>query len=191
MTPSTHTKYTDRRMMTPRCVVILLFLFLLTGSCGRLDRVEYSDFRDIEAEGWDPLRYLEFFPWPVDSTRAAYASYDLILYVRYTGRCTLRQLPLLVESESLAGIGSEKPDTLHVNVELYTAGGNKKGKGPYTIYEVLDTLARDIRVTPGYTVTISNLLDAGSTQGVRSVGLILSRTGPQTNPFRILRHLYP
>lgn len=164
------------RMASLAGVAIFFVMLFIAGSCGRLDKVEYSDYRDFGPQGWDPARYLEFTPWPADSSRAAYAHYDLLLYVRYSDKCGLQSLPVVVETVSLSGIGSERPDTLMVSVPLYSSTGERKGKGSYTVFEVLDTLRKDISVVPGYRVTISNPLDAPSTRGLVNIGLILSRS---------------
>lgn len=152
-------------------VVIFLFMSFGFSACGRLGGVEYSGFEDIGPEGWQPERCLEFSPWPLDSLRAVNTRYDVILCVRYSGRCRLKALPVEIETVSLQG---SKPDTLQLSVPLYSAFGVRQGKGPYDVYEIMDTIARDFRLPQGYTVTLSNPLDAVSTRGITNLGIILS-----------------
>lgn len=161
-------------MVTPIGVAIFLFILPLLNSCGRLETVEYSDFREISADGWNPAESLEFTPWPADSLRGHSHSYDIILCVRYSSRCLLRNLPLELETVSLYGKGSQRPDTMRFTIPLYTKNDRRKGKGPYDVYEVLDTLERGVRLSPGYTLSLTHDLDAASTSGLLNVGLLLT-----------------
>ena len=134
--------------------------------------MEYSKFYDFGSDGWNPAECLEFNPWPADSVMNVGDKYDLILSLRYSGKCRLSRLPIRIEQVSL----SLSPDTTFLEIPLTTEKGTRRGKGSYTIYEVSDTIARNITLTEGYTITLFNPLDAQSTSGITNIGLILSRT---------------
>lgn len=160
-------------MASHACVAISLFM--LSCGCGRINSVAYSEFADFGNDGWERMQVLDFAPWPVDSAAAASERYDLVLCVRYSGQCRLSSLPLIIESLSLAD-GSDRPDTLKVNVPLFDKDGRRRGKGPFTVYEVEQPLARDMKLPAGYDVSISNPLDKESTKGIVNIGMILRRS---------------
>lgn len=161
-----------RKMASLQGVAIFLFIFLAAG-CGRVDNVVYSEFADFGSEGWDPVECLEFHPWPSDSIVERGAGYDVVVCVRYSGKCQLKQLPLQIESMSLR---QAAPDTLRLAVPLYGDDGRRRGKGPYTVFEVSDTIARSVPLPTGYTLTLFNPLSAQATRGITNLGIILSRS---------------
>lgn len=164
-------KIANRNIIRKMASLSGVAIFLLSSlACSRIEKVEYSRFYDFGRRGWDPVECLEFNPWPADSVMHPGDKFDIILCVRYSGKCRLRELPLRIEQVSL----SQAPDTLSLSIPLFTSSGARRGKGPYTVYEITDTIVRSVSLSEGYTLTLFNPLDARATAGITNIGLILS-----------------
>lgn len=165
-------------IMTPKTILIRKMASLLgvaifisfSPACTEINNVEYSKFYDFGNKGWSPDECLEYMPWPGDSVVDGGRRYDLVLCLRYSAKCKLSRLPIRMEQVSL----SMSPDTTLLEIPLITEAGYRRGKGSYTIYEISDTIARNIALSDGYTVTLFNSLDAVATEGITNIGIILS-----------------
>lgn len=136
--------------------------------------VEYSSFIDISGDGIPENRAYVFFPVPADSLSSGIVDYDVILVVRYNSSAKAGSIILDVEELSLR---DENPDTIRVSIPLFDDNDEPVGKGNYSIYEAADTLRHGIRIQDGYLLSVSTPLPREETIGIRSIGIILSRSG--------------
>ncbi len=147
-----------------------LVVTILLCSCGGADRVGYSRFVDVPADGWAPELTFAFDPEDSDTTRASEA-YDLVVSVRYTGAYPYRELWLTLEE--FAQEGYLRTDT--IQLRLTDGRGHPIGRGKLGLYSVADTVRRNFRVPEGYHVEIGHALTDEDLEGVRNIGLTLLR----------------
>lgn len=143
---------------------------VLTAACGKLDRTAYSHFEDIGGNGWDPAYVICFEPWPADSAEVSAERYDMELVTRSTMRKPLTRLPLAVTIEDADG--TLRSDTIVI--------GDPKGpemrlKERYGVRECTITLDENVRLTDGYSVSLSPLCEPSATSGLINVGIMLTR----------------
>lgn len=88
-----------------RISLISASLPLLQG-CG--SDVEWSDSVTIPSQGWSPLNIVQFaleqedsLLWQTKSGEPLRQPVTATLYIRYTDRCDIARLPILIQSESL------------------------------------------------------------------------------------------
>ena len=148
----------------------LLSASILSGGCRRVGDVVWSEFAAVGRNGWDPVMSQEFMPWPFDSVTNPSDRYTLAVCVRHTSRKPLAPLHLIAIQEW--SDGKSVADTLRIS--LTPPPNTPSGRGAYGIYETLDTLTTDLRLTPGYSVTLRSLSPAAQTRGLTNVGLVLS-----------------
>ncbi|MBD5236563.1 MAG: gliding motility lipoprotein GldH [Bacteroidales bacterium] len=148
------------------CAVAALFW----GSCRRVDDVVWSKYISIPEDGWDPMNVLPFYPWPVDSVNNPQDRYSLLLSVRFHEDKCPAPLHLIVIQEDDNGMS--RRDTVRMDIRIPKTG--PAGKGSYSIFEQSDTILRNIRLTPGYSVELQSLSYSTNTAGLREIGLILS-----------------
>lgn len=144
---------------------------LLVDACGESTRTAYSRFENIAKDGWDPADVLVFEPYPSDSTAAAPAGYEMTLVLRYSPRSNPMAVPvaLMIEDET----GVLRADTLAVG-----PGGSDVSyseRRTLGVREYALTLEPHLRLTDGYSVTISPLAPRERTAGLLNVGIILKR----------------
>ncbi len=152
-------------------VFILSFLAITNVSCLHTENIVYSEFRNIGEEGIPEDWEYEFSPFPSDSSMAINGRFDLILAIRYTEECKAREVAMNIEEFSL---GQERPDTLNATLQLFNEFEEPLGKGIYTVYEITDTIRRNIKIVDGYSVSVSSPVPMEKTKGINAIGIILS-----------------
>lgn len=155
-----------------------LLFTLLVSSCLQNAGVEYSSFMATGESGIPDNWEYEFSPVPADSASIGNIPYDLILVVRYSASTKSKDIIFDIEEFSLQ---QEMPDTTSVKVSLFNEGNKPVGKGSFAIYEIADTLRRGMKIPQGYTISVSSPLPKEETIGIRSIGIVLSRTGNGRN----------
>lgn len=151
----------------------IVFSFLLT-SCSGLSHVDYSEFENFSPEGIPQGWVAEFNPYPLDSVMAGKNLYDVILTVRYNGRCSSREIILDLEETSLEKM---TPDSLRLSLPLFSEAGKSLGKGNLGLYELTDTIRRAIHIPEGYTVAVTTPLSSEQTVGINAVGVKIVESG--------------
>lgn len=152
-------------------IVFLSASVSIMASCGAdTQRTAWSHFEKIPGGGWSPDDMVCFEPWPADSAEAAGSSYEMQLVFRYSTRCGLERLPAAVTVEDADRVISA--DTL---VIANTPTDSTTVREKYGVREVTLTLGHDVRLTDGFSVSVSPLLDTGRTAGLLNVGLRLMR----------------
>lgn len=152
-------------------VLILLAALTALCSCTRISGVRYAEFVDIPSGGIPSGWVYDFNPADADSTLCTSGPLDVILVLRYARDCASRQVILDIEQTSLA---QARPDSARVTVSLFGNDGKPLGNGTYGIYEIQDTVARNVSVTDGYQISLSSPLPSSSTAGIKSVGIVLA-----------------
>lgn len=151
-------------------VLLLVSVSLALCSCKRWTGVEYSEFVDIPSSGIPQICVYDFSPEFEDSVCREVLPNFLVLSVRYTVNCPSRSIILDIEEMSLT---HTIPDSTTVELPLFDEEGKPLGKGNYGIYEVNDTIRKNMKVPEGYTVSVSSPLPPEKTKGIRAVGIIL------------------
>lgn len=153
-------------------LIILSGMMTLFGSCRRVDNVVYSEFANFDNEGWDPVCVLPFSPWPMDSVLNPADRFDLILTLRYAPNHPSSEIPLEISEEDENGVFA----TNRLTVRLREKNGKPRGRKSLYLYEISDTLRRDMQLSDGYVVNIATLSPPSNTQGLRNLGLTLALT---------------
>lgn len=143
-------------------------------SCGKLTPVVYSEFVNIGDKGIPQYWDYTFSPVPFDSTELELGHYDVILIVRYSNKCVSRSVIFDIESFSIT---QSHPDSTRVEIPLFKTDGVPVGKGNFGVFEITDTLSRDIKLPEGYVISISTPIPEEETKGIIDIGIKLSRTG--------------
>lgn len=156
-------------------MIILSGMITLFGSCRRVDNVVYSEFANFDNEGWDPVCVLPFSPWPMDSILTHADRFDLILTLRYAPNYPSSEIPLEISEEDENGVFA----TNRLTVRLRDKNGKPRGRKSLYLYEISDTLHRDMQLSDGYVVNIATLSPPSNTQGLRNLGLTLALTTPK------------
>lgn len=142
---------------------------LSMAACSRLPSVTYSRFERIGPDGMAPGWQYTFSPADsLDSTHMS-TPVDIILAVRYSASCRLSSLPIVVTEDCL-NCGS--PDTLALDIPLFSPSGNPLGRGVYGIFEATDTLHAALPIPPGYTLSVSSALPQGYSAGIKEIGIV-------------------
>lgn len=145
-------------------------LSLLT-ACSGHDVVCFSHFYEFTPDGIPTdFEYL-FSPLCPDTAVTAARPVDKVLVVRYNINCRSKSIILNFEETSLVG---DSISSFSKEVRLFDDTGHPLGRGNYGIFELSDTLSRDITLPPGYTLTVSSPLPKKSTSGVEAIGLVIS-----------------
>lgn len=162
----------------------LAALLLLMPGCSYINTADYSGFISIGPEGMPQGWEFEFSPTAADSTLSLTPLYDVVVAVRYTNNCPSQSVILNIEEYSLI---RETPDSLTIELPLFSSDGIPLGKSRYGINEVTDTIHRGYRIEEGYTLSMSSPLPRAATAGVQAVGLILvDQSRPkQLNRFKL------
>lgn len=161
----------SKKAIFPSIVTLLSLLAAIPfESCRRVDNVVWSEFAAVGKKGWDPVMSQEFMPWPFDSVTNPSDRYTLAVCVRHLSRKPLAPLHIIATQEWEDG--RSQSDTLRI--QLVPPPNTPSGRGAYGIYETLDTLTTDLRLSPGYRVTLRSLSPSEQTRGLTNVGLVLS-----------------
>lgn len=150
---------------------LLMVAVAILASCDHLPSASYSGFVGID-DGGIPRDWVFAFDTAQDSTRSVAGVHDVIIAVRYSPECRAESITLDIGEMSP---GMTEPDSMKVTIPLFSESGRPLGKGVYGIYEVTDTIHRRSRIQEGYVMTVSSPAPAEATEGVKAIGMILSR----------------
>lgn len=141
----------------------------LSAACTADNTVAYSHFEEIPAEGWDPVDLLIFEPWPTDSAEAQHRDYSMDLVLRFSNRKHISLLPiaLTIEDEN----GTLRADTLILRPDSAASGLSSRTQ--YGVREISLTLDSAVRLSHGYSVSLSPLTPPEASEGLLNIGLIL------------------
>lgn len=154
--------------------VILGLALLLAAACGEIGNTAYSQFYDIPKEGWMPTDVLVFEPATTDSAADFSVPVDVELVLRSSLRGAVRPLPLCVTVEE--GDRQLSNDTLVIRPD---AGGNVRRKEYPGVRETRVALRSGVRVTDGYSVSLSPLRETDEPEGLLTVGLVMTKSGQE------------
>lgn len=150
-----------------------LLLFALPSAlrgCGDIRTPDYSEYTHIPPEGIPQGWEFEFNPIGSDSASLVDGRHEVVVALRYTNRSRTRNLILNVEEMSL---WHETPDTLTLTIPLFDSNGRPLGKGNYGVYEIADTIRKNMKVPPGYSIALSSPLSDSVTSGISDIGVIV------------------
>lgn len=144
-----------------RKVLVIISILLCLGACvpGHND---YSDFRNIDVDGWSYGDTLEFHPVIGDST----ARGVLTLALRHSNSYLYSNLWLEV---SYFNDTRSVTDTL--NVPLADIYGRWYGSGFGARYQVSDTVALDVTLHRDKPIRVRHIMRADTLRGIEQVGL--------------------
>lgn len=151
-------------MLRP-CIVLLLFVSLIT-SCSHQN--EYTDFRDIEAKGWnryDTLRY--------DFKIHDNQSYDMVIETRNTLNYPYRNIYLFVNCK----MGKKVIFSDTIQTQLADKLGNWLGSGWGSLYTVRTNYKHQFRFPKAnqqYQIQVVQGMRDFDLVGIESVGLTVS-----------------
>lgn len=146
-----------------------MLLMCATG-CADRPTAEYSQFREVPAEGWNTLDGREFAPFADDSV-ARDGKYEMSLCLRHDDRVNYRAVWL--EIEQFDSKGKFACDT--VKVDICDENDRFYGTTGYGLTE--RTIVLDPVVSPrvGWTVAVRQIMRGDDVEGVDNIGLILIR----------------
>lgn len=147
------------------------FVMMVTlAACVYLPTVHYSQFVSIPAEGMPKDWQFTFSPADSIDSIARQIPVNVIVAVRYAGRCRARNIVLNVEEMAL---DFEHPDSSAISLQLFTDDGRPLGRGVYGVYEISDTLRRNFIIPEGYFISISSPLPTDMTRGINDLGIVV------------------
>lgn len=146
---------------------IAAFCLILVG-CGKSDEVVYTQFAAIDASGWERMGCVEF---KLDSAVNVDDRCDVLLVVRHSNEYRYRSLCLTVEEMSLRH--DVKVDT--IEIPLATPSGEWQGRGSGRLYEVVDTLCRNVTLSADHLWTVGHAMRENPLVGVNDIGIVIKR----------------
>lgn len=156
-------------------------ILLLISGCRRVDNVVYSEFVSFGEEGWNPVRTVEFMPWPLDSVHASSDRYDILVSVRFNPAEAPAALPLLVRQED--NEGNTVTDTLRI--PLRDGDGDPLGRRSLVLYDNSVTFRKDTAITEGFALELVSLLPMEKTKGIKDLGIqLIDRKPRKPSPFK-------
>lgn len=154
------------------CRHIFIFLSAVAGltlaSCGGDDRV-WTKSINLPGEKWDADKKLVFTPDTLDIEGKR--PERLILFVRYAGYAGLKDLPVLVETESNVKGFELTLDT--VTFHLFDDRSFPLGHGTYGVYEEADTFNLRNPAEPGWSIAIGLPTMNEPAKGIIAFGVTL------------------
>lgn len=149
---------------------LLIALPAALKGCDDLRTPDFSEYTHIPPRGIPQGWEFEFNPMVSDSISLAEGRHDVVVAVRYTNRSRARNVIIKVEEMSF---WHDSSDTLTLTIPLFDYNGRPLGKGNFGVYELADTIRRDMKIPPGYTVSISSPLPDSITAGISDLGVII------------------
>lgn len=152
-------------------IAFLLFVCAVFLSCS--NDVAYSHFESTDSKGWNRHDEKLFTLVPTDTAAHECVSgiYDVLLVVRYADFYPYSKLHIAVERASL----SVAPLTDTIALTLADDYGRWIGSGNSGIYEIADTIYKNLRIDEGYQITLSHAMHEDVLVGVNDVGIVLKK----------------
>lgn len=147
---------------------VIAVLILMMCSCINRGNVSYSSFQNIPSDNWNYLDGRQFEPFVEDSTLHS-GYYDVVLCIRHNSSYPYHQL--WIEYETPDNNGAMKTDT--IALKITDNAGRFIGIGRYDLYEVTDTLLKNIQLHKNWSLGVRPIMNNKSVTGVNKIGLIL------------------
>ena len=154
-------------------LTVMGLILAVSSGCRRVENTVWAEFCDIPSDGWDPIHIYSLQPWPVDSVVNPGDRFDIALACRFLTGNHPRHLHLAYSLSLYDSI--LRSDTL--TLDLLPPRKRPGGYGSYGVYEVIDTVIRDIELIPGTPLDLRNLTTREQTAGILEVGARLSLSG--------------
>ena len=144
-----------------RKIIVIISILLCLGACAP-GHNDYSDFRNIDVDGWVYGDTLEFSPSIGDST----ARGTLMLALRHSNSYLYSNLWVEVSyfNDTVCVV-----DTL--NVPLADIYGRWYGSGFGARYQATDTIVYDMQLHRGKPVKVRHIMRVDTLHGIEQVGL--------------------
>ena len=154
------------------CPGFIVFLILvLSYSCAKNKNELNGSFYDFNDKGIETAREYVFYPFmKMSRDSLEFNKYDLMMVVRYSDKCEVKELPVNIE------ISSYNKDSISFNrlsLVLFDDENlflNKKGFG---FYEVSFPVLENIPFDEGLTIAIST--KEKETRGIVALGIIVTQ----------------
>lgn len=147
---------------------IIAAFCLLLSSCINSDDIVYTDFQSVDEDGWVNNQYIEF---QLDSVVNQQADVDVLLVVRYSEGYDYELLCLV--NEEIVSTCDVKTDT--IEIKLADSDGRLIGRGQNGLYEVVDTLHRNLRINDYYSLSLAHGMREKSIKGINDIGIIIKK----------------
>lgn len=142
---------------------MMLLSALVFLSCGSKN----SEFYDYGSEGLQPEVEYIFYPFDsLHSHKADLSSKELLLLIRYSELCDLKELPLSVEWSSLE---QDSVRECKIKVPLFNQENTYIGKGNFGIFETTYPLMVIDKPQEGLYISLST--QEKETKGILSLGV--------------------
>jgi len=164
------------------CAILGILLAVFATACHNISRIDYSSFVEFPEEGMPQSWEFDFNPTASDSAMVISGHHDIVVVTRYTKACTSRSIILNIEEISFS---RAKPDTFSLEIKLFSNEGVPLGKGIYGVYEIADTIRRNVSVDNGYSISLSSPLPREKTVGIKALGIVLPRNDSSLKLFRL------
>lgn len=142
-------------------------LLMLVVACSRNPFPVWSSFQHVGTDGWDTMETLDFSP-DVASLSVSNGVRPAIV-IRHDRRLPFQTLRLQVEQSDSTGVLST--DT--VTMRLADSSGRWLGRKTNALTETIDTLPVSLRLTPGFTISLTPAVKTEVIPGIVNVGIIL------------------
>lgn len=155
------------RKTTSYFIVIVLISLC---SCREIDRVEYSEFADINPSEWFREECIRFTP--TLSKMHHHESNDrfnMELSLRHNDRVKVNKIWFAIEYTSLSdGIISDT-----IGIDLCDWKGKWLGKGNRGLYDLHIPLQHNMYLPDGFHMTITHAMSNDTLSGIENIGIIL------------------
>lgn len=148
-------------------IPILSFLAFAAISCKNPYEHQVMEFYDISDEGILPLKEFLFSPFKESDNKTG-KEYDLLLSLRFTDKCRIKELPLKIEYSSLE---DDTITTFNYVVTLFDKKDKWDGSKSFGVYETVVPILTDVKSKEGFylLVTPQNSMPV---QGIISMGIL-------------------
>ena len=135
---------------------IIAAFCLLLSSCINSDNILYTDFQSVDEDGW------------VNNQQADVV---VLLVVRYSEDYDYESLCLV--KEEIVSTCDVMTDT--IEIRLADPDGRLIGRGQNGLYEVVDTLHRNLRINDYYSLSLAHGMREKSIKGINDIGIIIKK----------------
>ena len=151
------------------CFLFVVFILSAAG-CSRDFSKENASFVNFGGEGLEPGREIVFYPFRNTRLDSIDTRYDVDLVVRYVDKCSLKSLPINVETSSC---NADSISNRHFTIDLFDDSGNYSGKGNFGFYEKVVPLLEAKSYDEGMLIAVSTTEE--NTRGIVSLGVVCNQ----------------
>lgn len=152
-------------------------ILMLAAACSQNVFPVWSSFLHVGVNGWDTMETLDFSPDVEQLTTSlggnphATENLALAIAIRHNRELPYQDLRLQIERSDSTGILACDTITLH----LTDSQGNWQGHKTNALTETVDTIPFPVRLTPGFTLSLTPAMKEEIIPGIVNVGVILFR----------------